>query len=202
MDPSPSLQRRRVPAGRPAAGKSILEAAERLLLERGVDGFSIRGVSSRSGFSAPTIYHHFGDRSGLIHAVLEERFGELLEVMRGVVPGPDPFDYLREMARAIVRFALANPDHYRLLSTPGAAAAQLPSEEAARELVRRALEDLARQGRLASADVESAYQLTWATLHGLISLRILRPDYPFRPDLVELALETLERGLGITGMRS
>ena len=70
MDSSPPIQRGRVPEVRPTARKSILEAAERLLLERGVDGFSIRGVSSRSGFSAPTIYHHFGDRTGLIHAVL------------------------------------------------------------------------------------------------------------------------------------
>jgi AcrR family transcriptional regulator len=75
-------------------------------------------VAERSGYSAPTIYHHFGDKNGLIDALLDARFGEVLEVMRAVPKGEDAAGYLREIARAFVRFAIDNPSHYRLLSVP------------------------------------------------------------------------------------
>ncbi len=197
MDSAPSIQRKaRSRERRPEARRTILEATERLLLDRGVEGVSMRAVSARSGFSAPTIYHHFGDKNGLIDALLEERFREVLTVMREVPRGGDAAAYLSEVARSFVRFALANPGHYRLLSGPRRENADLlPSNEAARDLVKHALEELARAGELGTGDVEAAFQITWAVLHGLISLHLTRPDYPFAENLVDMAIEMVEAGL-------
>jgi AcrR family transcriptional regulator len=192
-DPGHSAGR---PRSRPSAARAILEAADAVLLEEGVDGVSIRRVSRRCGFTAPTIYHHFGDKTGLIDGVLEERFRAVLERMSAIPRGGDPAQTLREMARVFVRFALANPDHYRLLSVPRSpGAAPIPSAEAARELVKGALEDLARAGALGTSDTEAAFQVLWAVLHGLISLHLTRPDYAFAEDLMETAFEMVERGL-------
>ena len=44
-----------------ATRRAILDAAQALLLEVGVERLSIRRVSERCGFKAPTIYHHFRD---------------------------------------------------------------------------------------------------------------------------------------------
>ena len=66
---------------------------------------------------------------------------------------------------------------------------------ASRELVRRALEELAECGSLATNDIDAAYETTWAVLHGLLSLRLLRPDYPFSDQTIELAFDMIERGL-------
>jgi AcrR family transcriptional regulator len=184
--------RRRPSATRPR----ILEATEALLLEGGVEGVSIRRLSARCGFTAPTIYHHFGDKTGLIDAVLEARFRDVLELMSAIPRGPDPIVYLREMAGAFVHFALENPDHYRLLTVPRPEGADaVPSAEAARELVKRALEELARAGSLATDDLDAAFEVTWAVLHGLISLHLTRPDYAFAERLLEKALDMVENGL-------
>ena len=197
--PSPRANGRRSASSRDA----ILEATEALLLEQGVDGVSIRRVSERSGYSAPTIYHHFGDKRGLINELLDSRFAEVVDVMRAVPRGDDAATYLRQLALAYVRFALANPSHYHLFATPRLERTDLlPSAEEGRGMVKRALEELAREGTLGTPDVEAAFQITWAVLHGLVSLHINRSDYEFADNLVEMALDMVEDGLLRKGVRS
>ncbi len=182
-------------ADRGSSRAAILEATEALLLAEGVEGVSIRNVTARCGYTAPTIYHHFGDKAGLLATLLEERFRKVYELMASIPSDGDPAEYLLETARAFVQFALENPDHYRLLSVPGLDPDSVPSAEASRELVRRALEALAREGSLATNDIDAAYQTTWAMMHGVISLRLLRPDYPFSDQMIELAFDVIEAGL-------
>lgn len=189
----PAAEERRSPE---ATRRSILTAAQELLLEVGRDGFSIRGVSQRCGFSAPTIYHHFRDKNGLVDALLEEVFAEMLARLQAAPRRADPVLYLRELSRAFVDFGLANPEHYALLSTPRLESEEPPpSAEAARNLVFSALEAAAARAGLRVPDLESAFQATWVVLHGLVSLHIVRPGYAWSKDLTELSLDLIERGL-------
>ncbi len=178
-----------------AAPALILATTERLLLEGGIDAVSIRRVADGSGYSAPTIYHHFGDKRGLIDALLEERFSVVHQLMAAIPPEPDPAVYLRNAVSEFIRFALENPDHYRLLATPLESEPNVPSADAARELVRSALEVLADEGTLATRDAEAAFQVIWAVLHGLISLRLGNPTYEFVENLTPIALDMIEDGL-------
>jgi AcrR family transcriptional regulator len=185
-----------LPGSRSAPSRTaILAATEAVLLAEGVEGLTIRKVSDRCGYTAPTIYHHFGDKEGLVDALLESRFAVVLELMQGIPRGSDPAAHLEDSARAFVRFALDNPDHYRLLSVPRRESHPVPSAEAARELVKRSLEELAREGTLATPDIEEAFQITWAMLHGVISLHLLRPRHELSPNLVERTFEVMRRGL-------
>ena len=185
--------RGRAPSAAPA---EILAATEALLLEEGSAGLSIRKVAERCGYTAPTIYHHFGDKTGLVDAVLERRFQEIHALMLRIPPGDDPARHLREIAAAFIRFAYDHPDHYRLLTTPRPrGAAPVPSAEAAQELVKRRLEELAAVGDLATPDVEAAYQVTSAVIQGVISFRLNHPDEPLADGFLDLALDTVERGM-------
>jgi AcrR family transcriptional regulator len=159
---------------------------------------SIRRVSARCGYSAPTIYHHFGDKTGLVDAVLERRFRHMLELIQAIPRGDDAARYLREVSVAFVGFAISNPDHYRLLNIDRAhqSPEAVPSAEAAQALAKQALGELLREGTLATSDLDSAFGVLWSMLHGLISLHLLQPDRAGADDkLVDLALDTLERGL-------
>jgi len=186
--------------GRPRASarQAVLAATEALLLEGGSEAVSIRRVSARCGYSAPTIYHHFGDKNGLIDAVLERRFRHMLELMQAIPRGDDAARYLREVAVAFVRFAVANPDHYRLLNIERAhqSPEAVPSAQAAQALAKQALGELLREGTLATSDLDSAFDVLWSMLHGVISLHLLQPERARANDLlVDLALDTVERGL-------
>jgi AcrR family transcriptional regulator len=180
---------------RKAARRAILDATEALLLEDGYDAFSMRRLAERCGYTAPTIYHHFGDKPGLLHALLEERFAGLLRRIRRVPHGGDPALHMRALARAFVDFGMRNPTFYRLLTSPQPEPATPPrSAEEARAVMEEPILELERAGRLYAPDAETAKQTVWVLLHGLIHLRLSRPDHPWSPELVEVALDALLRG--------
>jgi AcrR family transcriptional regulator len=50
--------------------EAILTAAEALLIEEGVDRLSTVEVAKRAGAAESSIFYHFGDRLGLLHAII------------------------------------------------------------------------------------------------------------------------------------
>ena len=62
--------------------RSLIDATEALLDERGAEGFSLREVARRAGVSAAAPAHHFGDSAGLLTAVVTEAFDELCRSLR------------------------------------------------------------------------------------------------------------------------
>jgi AcrR family transcriptional regulator len=175
--------------------RAILTATEQLLVEEGYAGFSMRQLALRCGYSAPTIYHHFGDKKGVIDALLEERFSQLVDELRAVPLGDDPVENVRALSLAFTRFGIRNPTHYQLLMQPRDGAAPPPaSGEIARLIMQGPLDELARDGRLAADDHELARQGIWAQLHGLISLRAVRPEHDWREGLLEQSVDAMLRG--------
>jgi AcrR family transcriptional regulator len=194
MSIRPAEQRRH--RQRAETRRAILDATEAILLEDGYEGFSMRRLAERCGYTAPTIYHYFRDKPGLLDALLQERFSRLLRHLRRVPRAGDAEQDLRAMAAAFVRFGLRNPPFYRLLMTPRHEPDDPPrSAEEARALMEAPLRELERVGRLAFGDFEITQQALWALLHGVISLRTSRPDHPWKPGMVEAALDSMIRGL-------
>jgi AcrR family transcriptional regulator len=177
------------------ARQAILDAAHELLLEAGTDGFTMRRLADRCGYTAPTIYHYFGDKQGLLDTLLEQVLRELLAELERVPTAADPLDIMRAHFHAIVRFGVANPRHYRLLlTTRPQDAPPLPSDEAARQRLEAPLEQLFRERRL-RGELEPTRQALWSLMHGLISLQTSRPDVAWEPQLGRLGLEAMLEGL-------
>jgi len=195
MPPIRAAEKRRK-QNRADARRRILDASEALLLEAGQVGFSIRQLVGRCGYSAPTIYHYFGDKTGLIDALLEERLlSTLVAALHAVPTQADPLEEARARYQAFARWGIGHPDQYRLLMEPRAEdATPLPSGEVALSLMRSPFERLAAAGRLPVDDLEALSQATWACLHGLISLPGLRPDVDWQPQLIERSLDAVIRG--------
>ncbi len=196
-DTPPKSQEHRRSRQRQESRRVILDATEALIVEDGIEEFSIRKLAARCGFSAPTVYHHFGDKDGLIDALLQERFERLLRGVRRVPTGQDPVENLRQMCHAFLRFGLSNPRFYRLMMTAGPDGADrvTPAAEESRDLLEAPWRDLAAAGRLRDGDVEAAKQSLWALCHGLIALRIGRPNHPWSDNQIEVGLDSMLRGL-------
>lgn len=175
--------------------RAILAAAESILAEDGYEQFSMRRLAERCGYTAPTIYHHFGDKLGLVEAVLEARFRDLLRLIRRVPLASDPLETIRARARAFARFGLRNPTHYRVLTAQrGPAPRPLAAAEEARGLLEQPWRQLIEQGRLAEAHLDLAQQSVFALLHGIISLRSSGSAMQWPPTLVEESVDALLRG--------
>jgi AcrR family transcriptional regulator len=173
----------------------ILDAAESILVEVGYEGFSVRKLVDRCGYSAPTLYHHFGDKTGLVDALLEERLGRLVVELRAVPHSDDPVEKMRALVRAFADFALSSPTFYWLLTQPrGEDAVPVPSGEEANAILVAPLDELAAAGMLAHGDVELVRQSIWVQVHGLVSLPPVRPDVEWHTDLLDQTIEALIRG--------
>jgi AcrR family transcriptional regulator len=61
------------------ARREILEAAERRLAQSGPQGLRLQDVAADVGISHPAVLHHFGNREGLVRAVIEQAIVRLQE---------------------------------------------------------------------------------------------------------------------------
>jgi AcrR family transcriptional regulator len=66
---------------------TILEAAEALVAAQGAAGVTMDRVASAAGVGKGTLFRHFGDRCGLMRALLDERERSFQE---GFIRGPAP----------------------------------------------------------------------------------------------------------------
>ncbi|KOV58099.1 TetR/AcrR family transcriptional regulator [Streptomyces sp. MMG1121] len=73
----------------------IIEAAAELMFHRGVGGTSIPDVQSAAGVSASQIYHYFGDKQGLVLAVVDFQTNAKLDQQRPLLDNLDSIDALR-----------------------------------------------------------------------------------------------------------
>jgi AcrR family transcriptional regulator len=61
---------------------ALLDAAEALIVEKGIAGASIADIARRAGSSVGSVYHHFKDRRALFHAVFHRVTQTLADLNR------------------------------------------------------------------------------------------------------------------------
>jgi AcrR family transcriptional regulator len=82
---------------------TILEAATRVLYERGLDGIGVAELCASVGVSKETLYRHFATKDGLVREVLETRSEKVASWLADTVAaaGDDPGDQLAAMFDAL-----------------------------------------------------------------------------------------------------
>ena len=76
----------------------IVAVAARLMFERGVAGTSVEDVYKAAGASSSQIYHYFGDRQGLIRAVVRHQAAAVIELQQPLLGKLDTLEALRAWA--------------------------------------------------------------------------------------------------------
>ena len=186
--------------------QDILDAARELFVNEGYENVSMRRVAEKIEYSPTTIYLYFEDKASLLYAVCEETFAKLAKRMEAITrEGDDPIEVLRKGCRAYVDFGLKNPNHYKLtfINHP-----QHPRDDkrhlAEKSMgmkaygnLRAGVEACIKAGKFRQTDVESVTQMMWAGGHGITSLLISMPDFPWvkKADLIDLMIDTLIDGL-------
>lgn len=99
----------------------LVEVAEAVIRERGVDGFALREVVRRAGVSPAAPAHHFGDARGLLSEVALRGFREFGDALAAADArgGADPAKRLYEQGLAYVGFALRHPARFQLMFRHG-----------------------------------------------------------------------------------
>jgi len=187
--------------------QTILTAAGELFLACGYEGFSMRQVAERIGYSATTIYRYFADKDDLLFAIVHDgfqRFGHaLLTAAHGI---DDPAQRLEALGRAYIKFGIENSVYYQLMFMQRAdllfqrRAMQTPPPIESFNILQQAVQQAIDAGVLRRGNAETYSHVLWALVHGITSLAVAKMPRFTAPDLevtantaLQVALEGLRR---------
>jgi AcrR family transcriptional regulator len=198
----------------------ILDAARELFVCEGYGNVSLRKIAQRIGYTPMAIYVHFRDKSEILDCICEESFScfrantERLDQL-----GLPPRERLAAGLRFYIDFGLEHPHHYQLtFMTPPCGGQSLGRRK---EIGQDCYQRMRRRVALCMAvtpgtqdppeppeppeitalaespEVELASQAIWTAMHGLVSLLIARPEFPWleRERLIETVIENALRAL-------
>jgi len=185
----------------------IFRAAVELLDAAGYDGFSLRKLAERIGYTPTTIYRYFRDRDELVGAVMLEGYAEFTRALQAAIASRrDPFEQVDALGEAYVEFGLTHPVMYRVLFMQRPDIwLRLPPDrveavcgEDAFQLVTAAVTRAIATGATHASDVEATALALWAATHGVVSLCLAMPsltDPAKRRKMIDgaLALASLRR---------
>lgn len=89
----------------------------KLLEKRDLEALSLREVARNVGVSATAVYRHFPSKEDLLKALAEHGLSLLAEQQRWAAAKAKGSAAFAQTGRAYVRFALANPNLFRLIFT-------------------------------------------------------------------------------------
>ncbi|MGW2327402.1 TetR/AcrR family transcriptional regulator [Streptomyces sp. NPDC001700] len=168
----------------------IVAAAARLLAEGGTDAVSTRAVSAAAGVQPPTIYRLFGDKQGLLDAVVAHGFAAYLADKTAAQPTDDPVEDLRAGWDLHVGLGLANPALYLLMYGQQPPGASSPAALAAFDVLAGHIRRIAEAGRLRVPE-ERAAALVHAAGSGATLALIATPEERRDPGLSHAAREAV-----------
>lgn len=141
----------------------MLKAAEAQLAASPHGDISTREVCEAVGVGSPVLYRLFGDKSGLLTAVVDHAFERYLSAKRAEPLSDDPVDDLYSAWDKHVVFALENPTVYRLVYAPSLAEVPAAAEET-RQLLYDRLTRCAEAGKLKMSPDEAAQAIMAACI--------------------------------------
>lgn len=154
-----------------------VRAATGLFAEQGYRGVTLRSLAKALGVSPMTPYRYFENKAELFAMVRTQAFRRFADAQRDAVANiDDPEESLQRLGAAYVRFALEEPDTYRIMfeldQAPAGTYSELEAEQARafsylHEAVKRGIE----AGLLDGEPLRRAH-LLWAKAHGLVSLHL------------------------------
>jgi AcrR family transcriptional regulator len=161
----------------------ILDAAREIFAREGYESFSMRRLAEKIEYSPGSIYLHFKNKEELFETLVEESFERLLQALTKIKNGhaeDDPAEALKKGLRAYVEFGLRNPNDYRFAFLLRPPVLKRPYHVhtafgAMRHMVGRCV----NEKRFRAVDIETTSQALWAAVHGITSLLIQRPTFPW-----------------------
>ncbi|MGW4353062.1 TetR/AcrR family transcriptional regulator [Nocardia sp. NPDC004582] len=190
------------------AGQALLDAAESLFAERGVDQTSLADVGQLAGYSRGLANHHFGTKAALVDQLaqrIQAQFVGDSGAAEPAAPGLDLIAVLSRLAEDYLMAMIGHPRTSRAFFVMWGAA--MPSEAALRpvfatddERFRRGVAQILRAGQAngtVAADLDPVADAVVLTgmMRGIAAQYQIAPEAVDLPAAVRSCQRFLERGL-------
>ena len=143
----------------------LIQAAMELVAASGGAAVSTRQITDLAGVTAPTLYHHFGDKDGLMEAVIARGFEEFVEREVSIERSDSPIEDVKRLWDVHVQFGVTHAQLYMLMfggSGPSRRRPVVVTE--AEKLLEAELVRVAAAGQLAVPPLEAARAILAATI--------------------------------------
>lgn len=157
---------------------ALIRAADELLAERGLEGFTLRETARRAGVSPAAPSHHFGGTAGLLTEVAALGWAELARRLAIAGDTGSTAERLKAQGIAYVRFAVEFPGRFHLMFRHDMLLRDQPSLDRATGEAWNALERTVRalsgqkEGEELDAEGEAMLIGIWSTAHGFAHLTL------------------------------
>ncbi|MGH1419395.1 MAG: TetR/AcrR family transcriptional regulator [Hyphomicrobiaceae bacterium] len=189
--------------------QALLDAARRLIVEKGPDGFTLAEAARLAGVSPAAPYRHFKDRGELLGTLAVIGFEDFTNALDTAWENgrPDAVTAFTRVGQAYLSFARRDPAAYKAMFEPGLGLEDVAGLRTARS---RAFDNLrscsaallarAPKGQLPPVDLMSLH--IWALTHGVATLfaegNFGRGRVPMTAeDVLESGVLVYLRGLGV-----
>ncbi|MBA5601227.1 TetR/AcrR family transcriptional regulator [Pectobacterium aroidearum] len=146
---------------------TLLATARKVFSERGYADTSMDDLTAQASLTRGALYHHFGDKKGLLAAVVEQIDAEMDERLQVISDtAEDAWDGFRRRCRAYLEMAL-EPEIQRIVLRDARAVLGGASPDSQRhcvESMQRLIDNLIRQGVVAEADPQALAFLIYGSL--------------------------------------
>jgi len=141
----------------------LIQAARQAFARDGFAATSMDALTAAVGLTRGALYHNFGDKTGLLAAVVDRMDAEMADRARQIgSDAADPWEALMAEGCAYIRMAL-DPEVQRIVLLDGPAflgdPSRWPSQNRCLEATRAAVAALEAAGRLRPVDLEAAARL-------------------------------------------
>ena len=147
---------------RPSNRSKILDAAIRVVHRDGVTGITFESVAAEAGLTRGALYHNFGDKKGLLQAVIDQIDAEMLARMRAAGQGASAWDAFVEEGVAYVEMAL-EPEIQRIMLLDGPSVlgdpSRWPNQTACLRTTTQTIQTMIDEGVVKPVDAEAAARL-------------------------------------------
>ncbi|MGK5044559.1 TetR/AcrR family transcriptional regulator [Janthinobacterium sp. GB4P2] len=146
---------------------SLLATARKVFSERGYANTSMDDLTAQVGLTRGALYHHFGDKKGLLEAVVEHIDAEIDDRLQAISDGADDaWEGFRIRCRAYLEMAL-EPEIQRIVLRDARAVLGGTSPASQRhciESMQRLIDKLIQQGVVAEASPQALASLIYGSL--------------------------------------
>ncbi|MFJ5316787.1 TetR/AcrR family transcriptional regulator [Pectobacterium versatile] len=146
---------------------TLLATARKVFSERGYADTSMDDLTAQASLTRGALYHHFGDKKGLLAAVVEQIDAEMDERLQAISDtAEDAWEGFRRRCCAYLEMA-REPEIQRIVLRDARAVLGGASPDSQRhcvESMQRLIDNLIRQGVVADADPQALASLIYGSL--------------------------------------
>ena len=157
--------------------QALIEAGQQILIEKGINGLSLRETAKAAGVSHTAPYRHFTDKEALLAAIAESGFESLAEALLNTIEQhpDDPKEQLAAATATYVKLAVTRLEMHQLMFGDGfdddaMSETMLEKKQQTFDALSKIIENGQKKNIFKKAETLELVIVAWSMMHGYTML--------------------------------